>query len=68
MDAANSSLGNDGSLVAVGDSTVDADSTPPKAIAMLYATQREDFLVDNANKLYVDATVTGAKLSYAIFG
>lgn len=68
-DAANSSLNSDnGSIVAVGDSTVDADSVPPKVIAMLYPTQRDEFLVDNANKLYVDATFTGAALSYAVFG
>lgn len=67
-DAANANIGADGSIVAVGDSTVDADSVPPKAIAMLYATQREEFAVDNANKLYVDATATGAALSYAVFG
>lgn len=66
--ADNSTLGTDGSLVAVGDSTVSATSTPPKVIAMLYPTNREEFLVDNANKLYLDATVTGAAVSYAVFG
>lgn len=68
-DAANADLnGGNGSIVAVGNSTVDADSTPPAAIAMLYPTQREEFNVDNANKLWVDSTVTGAALSYAVFG
>lgn len=67
-DAANASVGADGTIVAVGNSAVDADSVPPKVIAMLYPTQREEFFVDNANALYVDATVTGAAISYAVFG
>lgn len=68
-DAANASLnGGNGSIVAVGDSTVDADSSPPKVIAMLYPTQRDEFEVDNANELWVDSTFNGANISYAVFG
>lgn len=59
---------NSSTLVTVGGSDVDADSDPPKSIASLYATQRENFRVHNVSELYVDATASGAKISYAVFG
>lgn len=67
-DESNGDISGNNGILAVGGSTVNALSSPPTAIAMLYATNRDEFRVMNANELYVDSTVTGAKFSYAIFG
>lgn len=64
----NGSLGANGSIIAVGNSNVDATTSPPTCRAVLYPTQRENFDVIDASELYIDANEDGAKIHFCIYG
>ncbi len=57
---------NNDSILCVGDSSIDADSDPPRG-RMLYATQAEAFYVQDASEIYIDAT-GAAKAHYILEG
>lgn len=58
---------NGTTIMAIGDTNVDADSNPPRG-RMLYATQAEAFYCQNTNELYVDATVNSGKIHFITEG
>ena len=59
---------NGTSVIAVGNSTVDAVSDPPKAMIQLYPTQRDSVPATDVSDVYIDATVDNSKASFTIIG